>query len=51
MNGATLNSYEFEVDSNEMVRYLKIRYVDTVGGSGCQLLEVSFYGFGALQEY
>ena len=51
MNGATLNSYEFEVDSNEMVRYLKIRYVDTVGGSGCQLLEASFYGFGALNEY
>ena len=51
MNGATLNSYEFEVDSNEMVRYLKIRYVDTVGGSGCKLLEASFYGFGALQEY
>lgn len=51
MNGATLNSYEFEVDSNEMVRYLKIRYVDTVGGSGCQLLEVSFYGNGALNEY
>ena len=51
MNGATLNSYEFEVDSNEMVRYLKIRYVDTVWGSGCQLLEVSFYGNGALNEY
>jgi hypothetical protein len=51
MNGATLNSYEFEVNSNEMVRYLKIRYVDTVLGSGCQLLEVSFYGNGALNEY
>lgn len=51
INSANLNSYEFEVDSNEMVRYLKIRYVETVGGSGCQLLEVSFYGFGALNEY
>ncbi len=49
INGATLNSYEFEVDTNEMVRYLKIRYVETVGGSGFQLLEVSFYGNGAIK--
>ena len=49
INGATLNSYEFEVDPNEMVRYLKIRYVETVGGSGFQLLEVSFYGNGAIK--
>jgi hypothetical protein len=32
-----------------MVRYLKIRYVETVGGSGCQLIEVTFKGNGAIK--
>ena len=49
INGAYLSSYEFEVEPNEMVRYLKIRYVETVGGSGCQLIEVTFKGNGAIK--
>lgn len=49
INGAYLNSHEFEVEPNEMVRYLKIRYVETVGGSGCQLIEVTFRGNGAIK--
>jgi hypothetical protein len=49
LDGANLSSYEFEVEPNEMVRYLKIRYVETVGGSGCQLIEVTFKGNGAIK--
>lgn len=49
INGAYLSSYEFEVEPNEMVRYLKIRYVETVGGSGCQLIEVTLKGNGAIK--
>lgn len=49
LDGAYLNSYEFEVEPNEMVRYLKIRYVETVGGSGCQFIEISLKGNGAIK--
>jgi len=49
INGAYLNSYEFEVEPNEMVRYLKIRYVETVNGSGCQLIEVTLKGYGEIK--
>jgi hypothetical protein len=49
INGAYLSSYEFEVEPNKMVRYLKIRYVETVGGSGCQLIEVTLKGNGAIK--
>jgi hypothetical protein len=49
LDGAYLNSYEFEVEPNEMVRYLKIRYVETVSGSGCQFIEISLKGNGAIK--
>jgi hypothetical protein len=49
INGAYLSSNEFEVEPNEMVRFLKIRYIETVRGSGCQLLEVTFKGNGAIK--
>tara|TARA_B100001057_G_scaffold500703_1_gene617266 strand:+ start:1801 stop:3543 length:1743 start_codon:yes stop_codon:yes gene_type:complete len=49
INGAYLSFSEFEVEPNEMVRFLKIRYVKTVGGSGCQLIEVTFKGNGAIK--
>ena len=49
LNGAYLNSYEFEVEPNEIIRYLKIRYVETVAGSGCQFIEVTFKGNGAIK--
>ena len=49
INGRYSNFHEFEVEPNEMVRYLKIRYLETVGGSGCQLIEVTFKGNGAIK--
>ncbi len=49
LNGAYLNSYEFDVEPNEIIRYLKIRYLETVGGSACQLIEVAFKGNGAIK--
>jgi hypothetical protein len=49
INGAYLSFSKFEVEPNEMVRFLKIRYVKTVGGSGCQLIEVTFKGNGAIK--
>ena len=50
IEGANIQSTEFEVQPNEMVRYLKIRYVSTVAGSGCQFIEVNFEGNGAIIE-
>ncbi len=50
IEGANLQSAEYEVQPNEMVRYLKIRYVSTVAGSGCQFIEVNFEGNGAIIE-
>lgn len=50
IEGANLQSTEYEVQPNEMVRYLKIRYVSTVAGSGCQFIEVNFEGNGAIIE-
>lgn len=50
IEGANLQSTEYEVQPNEMVRYLKIRYISTVAGSGCQFIEVNFEGNGAIIE-
>ena len=49
VNDRYTNSHEFDVEPNEMVRYLKIRYLETLGGSGCQLIEVTFKGNGAIK--
>ena len=50
MDSANLQSTEYEVQPNQMVRYLKIRYVSTVASSGCQFIEVNFEGNGAIIE-
>ena len=50
IDGANIQSTEYEIQGSEMVRYLKIRYVSTVAGSGCQLIEVNFFGNGAIVE-
>jgi len=50
IDGANLLSFEYEIQPNDMVRYLKIRFVDTVAGSGCQFIEVNFFGNGAIVE-
>ena len=50
IDGANIQSTEYEILGGEMVRYLKIRYVSTVAGSGCQFIEVNFFGNGAIVE-
>lgn len=51
LDGESLFSYENEIQTDELIRYVKIRYTETVGGSGCQFIEVSFSGNGALNNY
>jgi len=50
IDGANIQSTEYEIQGGDMVRYLKIRYVSTVAGSGCQFIEVNFFGNGAIVE-
>jgi hypothetical protein len=38
------------IETNELLRYYKIRYKKTVAGSGCQFIELSFSGNGALNN-
>ena len=38
-----------KLNQMKLLRYLKIRYVETVGGSGCQLTEVTFKGNGEIK--
>ena len=40
----------YESDIIEKSRYIKIRYVNTVGGSGCQFIEIGALGFGSFIE-
>ena len=39
-----------EINSEIKSRYIKIRYVNTVGGSGCQFIEIGALGFGSFIE-
>ena len=39
-----------EINSEIKSRYIKIRYVNTVGGSGCQFIEIGALGFGSFLE-
>ncbi|MAV00069.1 MAG: hypothetical protein CMC37_00570, partial [Flavobacteriaceae bacterium] len=47
VNGASLDYVEFNIPPGAMSRYIRIRYVSTVGGSGCQFIEMTFHGMGA----
>lgn len=51
LEGGSLFSYENEIETDELFRYVKIRYTETVVGSGCQFIEISFSGNGALNDY
>jgi len=46
IDGENSNSIEFEVNSETLSRFLRIRYTNTVGGSGCQFIEMGFSGYG-----
>ena len=47
IDGANTNSTEIQIPVGDMYRYIRIRYVSTVGGSGCQFIEMTFHGMGA----
>ena len=46
IDGEISNSVEFDVSSETLSRFLRIRYTNTVGGSGCQFIEMGFSGYG-----
>ena len=46
IDGENSSSIEFDVNSEIISRFLRIRYTNTVGGSGCQFIEMGFSGFG-----
>ncbi len=46
MDGQNINNIEFEIDNLVKSRFIRLRYVDTVGGSACQFIEIGFSGFG-----
>ena len=46
IDGENSNSIEFDVSSETLSRFLRIRYTNTVGGSGCQFIEMGFSGYG-----
>tara|TARA_Y100000766_G_C18889257_1_gene597631 strand:+ start:62 stop:1828 length:1767 start_codon:yes stop_codon:yes gene_type:complete len=46
LNGENNSSIEFEIDNLVKSRFIRIRYLDTVGGSACQFIEIGFSGFG-----
>ena len=47
IDGQNTNNIEFEISSLVTSRFIRIRYTDTVGGSGCQFIEMSFSGYGS----
>ena len=50
LDGENISSAELEINSEIKSRYIKIRYVNTVGGSGCQFIEIGALGFGSFIE-
>ena len=49
IDGQFITSHENIINSDELIRYIKIRYTETVGGRGCQFIEISFSGNGAIK--
>ena len=47
IDGQNTNNIEFEISSLVKSRFIRIRYTDSVGGSGCQFIEMSFSGYGS----
>ena len=46
MDGQNINNIEFEIDNLVKSRFIRVRYLDSVGGSACQFIEIGFSGFG-----
>ncbi len=50
LDGQNISSAELEISSEIKSRYIKIRYVNTVGQSACQIIEIGALGFGSFIE-
>ena len=50
LDGQNISYADLEINSVIRSRYIKIRYVNTVGGSGCQFIEIGALGFGSFLE-
>ena len=46
IDGENSSSIEFDLSSDVLSRFLRIRYTNTVGGSACQFVEIGFLGYG-----
>ena len=50
LDGENISSAELEIISEIKSRYIKVRYVNTVGQSACQIIEIGALGFGSFIE-
>ena len=50
LDGQNISSAELEIISEIKSRYIKVRYVNTVGQSACQIIEIGALGFGSFLE-
>jgi len=46
-DGSNISDIELNFNSEQKSRYIRVRYTSTVGGSGCQFIEMGFNGFGS----
>ncbi|MAV66558.1 MAG: hypothetical protein CND26_03865 [Bacteroidetes bacterium MED-G13] len=50
LDGQNISNAELEINSEIISKFIKIRYVNTVGESACQIIEISALGFGSFVE-
>ena len=50
IDGQSVSNVELEINSEIKSRFIKIRYVNTVGQSACQIIEIGALGFGSFIE-
>tara|TARA_A100001011_G_scaffold316340_1_gene335287 strand:- start:15271 stop:17022 length:1752 start_codon:yes stop_codon:yes gene_type:complete len=50
LDGQNISNAELEINTEIISKFIKIRYVNTVGESACQIIEISALGFGSFVE-
>jgi hypothetical protein len=50
ISGADLQSMEFDFPPGPFSKYIRLRYISTVGNEAFQLIEVEFSGYGAITD-
>ena len=50
IDGQSISNVELEINSEIKSRFIKIRYVNTVGENACQIIEIGALGFGSFIE-